>query len=112
MTELVSFLKSTAKEERVDREAILADLDALADGAENGRDHLPYEAAIEFFSDDRVREMYEPHVNDCAYCKEMLDTLNPSDQLLGVLHGVVAKKKVAKKKVKKKKAKKKAKKRK
>lgn len=46
-------------------------------GEEEGdwRDHLPYEAAIHFDEDDRVREQYSPHVDECAYCQELLETL-------------------------------------
>lgn len=86
MAEQLGFLQNVDQEEGLDKEAILADMDAIADEMGDWKDHVPYEAAIEFYSDDAIREMYSDHLDGCQYCQEMLETLNPSEKILGNLH--------------------------
>jgi len=68
----------------------------LANEAGDWRDHLPYKAALNFHEDERVRGQYETHVNDCAYCKELIETLRPSERMLGDLHRVARNKRAEK----------------
>jgi len=84
----IGFLLNNDQEAGLDKEAILADMDAIADEVGDWKDHIPYEAAIDFYSDDAVREMYSDHLDGCQFCKEMLETLNPSEKILGNLHRV------------------------
>jgi len=88
MARNIGFLQNADREAALDKEAILADMDAIADEIGDWKDHIPYEAAIEIYSDDAVREMYSEHLDGCQYCQEMVETLNPSEKILGNLHHI------------------------
>jgi hypothetical protein len=68
-----------------DEAAALAEMDALAEKAEDWRDHIPYPAALNYHEDPELLAQYEPHVDSCAYCQRLIDALHPSDRLIGEL---------------------------
>ena len=70
----------------IDMETALAEMAELDAVAGDWKEHLPYDAAISYFADESVREQFEAHVGGCVFCQEMLDALNPSNQILGELH--------------------------
>ena len=74
------------------QQEFLAGVEALAEEEGDWRDHIPYDAVMEYYENDSVRSSYENHVNECAYCQELIESLRPSDRLLGELHAVVAEK--------------------
>ncbi len=58
-----------------DEEMILAEMDMLAKDAGDWRTHLPYEAALHFNEQTRIREAYQSHVDNCEYCQRLIETL-------------------------------------
>jgi hypothetical protein len=70
----------------LDMEAVLTEMHELDETAGDWKEHLPYDAAVSYFVDDAVRRQFEAHVEACAFCQEMLDTLNPSDRTIDALH--------------------------
>lgn len=71
------------------RADFLRSVEKIAEEAGDWRDHLPYDAVLAFHGDDAVREKFKDHVDSCAYCQELIDTLQPSAPLLGHLHTLV-----------------------
>src|SRR5262249_55739076 len=41
--------------------------------------HIPYTAAAEYYEEPRIQENYRGHVEQCPYCKGLLETLHPTD---------------------------------
>lgn len=67
-------------------DAALAEMAELNAAAGDWKEHLPYQASISYFDDDSVRHRFEAHVDGCDFCQRLLDTLNPSNRVLGELH--------------------------
>lgn len=68
----------TSEEEGV----MLSDMEALADVAGDWKDHLPYEAALCFGADEKIRDRFGEHVDQCDYCAQLIDTIKPGEQLI------------------------------
>ncbi len=62
----------------MDDDAVLADMKALANEAGDWRDHLPFEAALHFQDDSKVREACKIHVDSCKYCQRLINILHSS----------------------------------
>ena len=60
----------------------LAAMAEMAEEAGDWRGHVPYAAARSYHDDPAVCAHYEAHVDECAYCRRMIDALNPSQKLL------------------------------
>jgi hypothetical protein len=72
----------------LDKEALLADMEALANEAGDWRDHLPYEVALDYHEKPKIQAIYKPHVDSCIYCQRLIDTLHPSDRVLRDLQSI------------------------
>ena len=59
-------------------DVVLAEMEALANEAGGWCDHLPFEAALHFQEDPKVREVYKFHVDNCKYCQRRINTLHSS----------------------------------
>lgn len=59
---------------------VLAEMARLDEGASTSDDHIPFEAAISYFEGGELFKTYSEHVEGCAYCKELLSVMHPSDQ--------------------------------
>lgn len=82
-------MDTTLADSQAEEEAILAEMADLAEEAGDWREHLPYGAAVAYFQDPDVQGQYATHVSECSYCRKMIDSLNPSNRILGQLHYVV-----------------------
>ena len=51
---------------------ILAEMDKLAEEAGDWKNHLSYEALVEFDVRADVREFYVEHATMCKYCQELI----------------------------------------
>jgi hypothetical protein len=40
-------------------------------------DHINFEVAVNFNSSAELQERFQPHVDACNFCQEMLKTFNP-----------------------------------
>lgn len=60
-------------------QAFLKGLQDLEEEAGEWRAHLPYEALVRYQEDSGLRKRYEDHLNACAYCQELMDTLCPDN---------------------------------
>lgn len=64
---------------------MLEDMAALVEEAGDWREHVPYDAALNYHESDDVRSMWREHVDSCSYCQRMIDTLHPN---LEELHAI------------------------
>ena len=69
-----------------DEAAALEAMEAMADEAGDWHGHVPYAAARSYRDDPEIRAQYDWHVDDCTYCRRMIDALNPSKELLADFH--------------------------
>ncbi len=58
---------------RINKTEILADMAKLAEEAGDWKDHIPYQAAIDFDEREDVRTSWKKHVDACAYCREAIE---------------------------------------
>ncbi len=77
-----------------DEAAALAAMEAMAEEAGDWRGHIPYAAARSYFDDPDTCAHYESHVDECTYCRRLIDALNPTEtvldrfrELLSQVHG-------------------------
>src|SRR5262249_52375638 len=70
----------TALEKRLGVEpgTLLREMDRLGEPNEDWTQHLPYGVAGAYYDDAATRAPYEAHVEGCAYCQELLQTLHPT----------------------------------
>ena len=72
-----------------DMDELLQQMGELADEAGDWHDHLPYEAAEQYLENYRYRQMFGHHVDDCSYCKRLVEALHPREKtLLALLDSV------------------------
>jgi len=57
---------------------LLRDMERLSAPGAEWEKHLPYRVAVSYYDDDRARAAHEAHVNECGYCKNLLDSLHPT----------------------------------
>ena len=69
---------------------ILSRMEELADTAGDWAEHLPFEAALNYFVTDSPTAAFEEHVDSCEYCQQLVETLGPSDAVLRELHQIAA----------------------
>lgn len=69
-----------------DEDAALAAIGAMADDAGDWRGHIPYAAARSYRDDPEIWAQYESHVDECVYCRRLIDALNPAEKLLDSFH--------------------------
>ena len=69
---------------------ILSRMEELADTAGDWAEHLPFEAALNYFVTDSPTATFEEHVDSCEYCQQLVETLGPSDAVLRELHQIAA----------------------
>ena len=67
-------------EKRAFFESALREMKKLDEEAGDWRLHLPYEAMIGYRKNSAIRKQYADHYNNCSFCKEAVDTLNPYDE--------------------------------
>lgn len=63
-------------------EALLAEMSLLLGDTDDWREHLPYEAAVNYHDELELKNAYQTHVDSCNYCQRLIDALHPSDQVL------------------------------
>ena len=61
---------------------LLDQMSLLADQAGDWRNHLPYAAAVGYLDNPQYRQQYGSHVDNCEYCQQLTDTLNPGEQTI------------------------------
>lgn len=61
----------------------------LGEQAGDWRDHIAYEDALVYEKDEATRAHYREHVDACAFCQELIDTLLPEDPAIGRLNSLV-----------------------
>ncbi len=66
----------------LDLEKLVADMAELAALAPSWRDHVPHEVAVQFNANAAYRQKYGPHVDSCALCQRLIDTLELRDETL------------------------------
>lgn len=76
-----------------EEETLLAEMETLANEAGDSRDHLPYEVALQFHEQSKITKAYKNHVDDCEYCRRLIDTLHPSDRVIDELQNALNKNK-------------------
>jgi hypothetical protein len=54
----------------------------LATLAKSWREHVPYEVAVHFNANESYRRQYGPHVDSCALCQQLIDTIAPPDEVI------------------------------
>ena len=54
-------------------------MSVLADEAGDWRGHLPYAAAVGYLDNSQYRKEYGEHVDDCSYCRQLIDALHPRE---------------------------------
>jgi len=57
----------------IDTDEFLAEVDALAEEAGDWRQHLPYEAEVEYRTNAAVQFKYSKHADSCWYCQELIE---------------------------------------
>ena len=65
-----------------DEAAALAAMEAMAEEAGDWHGHIPYAAARSYCDDPDTCAQYESHVDECAYCRRLIDALNPTEKVL------------------------------
>ena len=66
-------------------EAVLAEIEQMAAQDKQRDEHVPYAAARRYHDDIEIGERYGPHVDECGYCRRMIDALSPTDELVDAL---------------------------
>ncbi len=66
----------------LDLEALVVDMAELAALAPSWRDHVPHEVAVQFNVNAAYRQKYGPHVDSCALCQRLIDTVGLRDETL------------------------------
>ena len=74
-----------------DEAEALAAIEEMADETGDWRGHVPYAAARSYLDDPGISAQYEAHVDGCAYCRRLVDALNPTQQLLDGFHELARK---------------------
>lgn len=64
---------------------LLEQMGELAQEAGDWHDHLPYEAAERYLEDHRYRQMFSSHVDNCSYCRRLVEALHPREETLSSL---------------------------
>lgn len=57
---------------------LLRDMERLSPPGEGWDKHLPYRLAASYYDDDVARTSYQTHVDECDYCKTLLESLHPT----------------------------------
>lgn len=57
---------------------LLRDMEQLSPPGEEWGRHLSYRVAASYYDDEQVRTTYQAHVDECDYCKTLLETLHPT----------------------------------
>src|SRR5688572_24057912 len=57
---------------------LLKDMERLSPPGEEWGKHLPYRMATSYYDDEKAQTLYQPHVDECDYCKTLLETLHPT----------------------------------
>ena len=60
----------------------LATMEAMAEEAGDWRGHVPYAAMRRYRDESKVRTQYESHVDECSYCRRMIDALHPTEEIV------------------------------
>ncbi len=69
-----------------DEVAALAAMETIAEEAGDWRGHIPYAAARIYRDDPDTCALYESHVDECTYCRRLIDALNPAEKVLDSFH--------------------------
>jgi hypothetical protein len=72
-------LKNLEKSLGVGEGTLMREMQQLADEIGDWTQHIPYTLAAGYYDDGKVRERYQPHVDGCAYCQRLLESLHPTD---------------------------------
>jgi len=77
----ISMTTENKDEIDIDDAAILARMKELSDIAGDWGDHLPYDVALNYFDNDVLKREYGPHIQECEYCRVLLDAMHPSNDM-------------------------------
>jgi hypothetical protein len=72
-------LKDLEKSLGVEEGTLMREMQEFADEIGDWTQHIPYTLAATYYDSPRVRESYQPHVDSCAYCQRLLESLHPTD---------------------------------
>lgn len=93
MTDKVSE-SSYAKEPPVVSEAykskIREDMRMLDREIGDWREHVPFEVALDYYSDPSLMRTHSAHVDNCSYCQDLLENLHPPERLVEEFEVAVA----------------------
>jgi outer membrane murein-binding lipoprotein Lpp len=57
---------------------LLREMERLSPPGEGWDKHLPYRLAASYYDDEGARTSFQSHVDECDYCKTLLETLHPT----------------------------------
>jgi hypothetical protein len=66
----------------LDLDGLVANMAELATLSSSWRDHLPHDVAVEFHANEAHQREYGPHVDSCALCQQLIESLTPRDEVL------------------------------
>lgn len=72
-------LKDLEKDLEKEEGTLMRDMQRMADEIGDWTQHIPYTLAAGYYESVTTRERYQPHVDECAYCQQLLESLHPTD---------------------------------
>ena len=77
--------RDAAIDSSLDLDGLVANMAELATLAPNWRDHVPHDVAVEFNANEAYQREYGPHVDSCALCQQLIESLAPRDEVLATI---------------------------
>ena len=72
-------LKDLEKDLGVGEGTLLREMQQLADEIGDWAQHIPYTVAARYYDSRKAQALYQPHVDECAHCQRMLESLHPTE---------------------------------
>jgi len=73
---------NVALDSSLDLDAMVANMAELAALAPSWRDHVPHDVAVQFNANEQYQRDYGEHVDSCALCQRLIETLAPRDDVI------------------------------
>jgi hypothetical protein len=64
----------------LDLDGLVANMAELASLAPTWRDHVPHDVAVQFKTNETYQRQHGPHVDSCALCQRLIESLTPRDE--------------------------------
>lgn len=77
--------RSIALDSSLDFDGLVANMAELASLAPSWRDHVPHDVAVHFNTNEEYQQKYGPHVDSCALCQQLIESLAPRDDVLAAI---------------------------